>query len=89
MMGDNADGEVVVVRSIRLHCVEVWISAGLYSVYRYIVNDLMYNGLYSVYRYIVNDLMYNGLRLPRNLSEGNYCVSRGVYICIYLYIHDL
>ena len=73
MMGDNAVGEVVMLPSIRLHSVEVWISAGLYS----------------VYRYIVNDLMYNGLRLSRNLSEGNYCLSRGVFICIYLYIRDL
>ena len=68
-MGDNADGEVVMLRSIRLHCVEVWISAGLYG----------------VYRYTVNDLVYNELRLARSFSEGNYCVSRGVYI-LYLYI---
>lgn len=60
MMGDKADGEVVMLRSIRLRCVEVWISAGVYS----------------VYRYIVNDLMFDGLRLARNLSAGNYCVSR-------------
>ena len=42
-MGDNADGEVVMLRSIRLYFVEVWISAGLYGVYRYVVNDLMCN----------------------------------------------
>lgn len=40
MMGDKAGGEVVMLRSIRLHCVEVWISVGLYRVYRYIVNDV-------------------------------------------------
>ena len=67
MMGDNADGEVVMLRSITLPCVETWISAGLYS----------------VYRYIVHDLMCSGFRPSRNLSEGNYCVSGGVYICIY------
>jgi hypothetical protein len=70
MMGDNADGEVVMLRSIRLHCVEVWISAGLYS----------------VCRYIVNDLMYNGLRLARNLSEGNHYVKSGsVYMYIFVH----
>lgn len=36
MMGDNADGEVVMLRPIRPHCAEVWISAGLYDVNRYI-----------------------------------------------------
>ena len=40
MIGDKAGGEVVMLPSIRLRCVEVWISVGLHRVYRYILNDL-------------------------------------------------